>query len=137
YSILCHFALAVVGVSAVRDSDAVIENRMLELKAETGRQDIITLRKSAAIGSPMTLFSAWLRGQFDALALSFRVLFGRGGGSSKKYMDQINQIEAEQFGYLDALPETRTTAAPPGQRQIGFGTSEAETEAPKVPAPWI
>src|SRR5262245_15682040 len=87
YSILCHFALALLGVSAVRDSDAVIENRMLELKASTGRQDIITMRKSAAIGSPLTLISAWVRGQFDALALSFRVLFG-GRGSTKKYMEQ-------------------------------------------------
>src|SRR5262249_15528549 len=122
---------------AVRDSDAVVENRMLELKAATGRQDIITLRKSAAIGSPVTLMSAWIRGQLDALALSFRVLFGRGGSSSKQYMEQINQIERDQFGHLDALPEARPA-------QIGFVTTEAKSDAPKAevqgpksPAPWI
>jgi len=137
WSIAFHFTLGLIGVQSVRDSDAVVENRMLELKAETGRQDIITLRKSAAIGSPMTLFSAWLRGQFDALSLSFRVLFGRGCGSSKRYKEQIDQIEAEQFGYLDALPSTTLAQSVPGQRQIGFGSNEAETEAPKTPRNWI
>jgi hypothetical protein len=37
YSIAVHFCAALIGVSAVRDSDAVVENRMLELKAETAR----------------------------------------------------------------------------------------------------
>jgi len=44
-----------------------------ELRAETARQDIVTLRKSAAIGSPLAFLSARLRGYFDAVTLSFRI----------------------------------------------------------------
>ena len=60
YSIGVHFAAALNGVSAVRDSDAVVENRMLELKAETARQDLITGRKVTAIGSPLVIVFAHL-----------------------------------------------------------------------------
>ncbi|MGH9754725.1 MAG: hypothetical protein ACREA2_18260 [Blastocatellia bacterium] len=129
WSIVVHFSLALIGVQSVRDSDAVIENRMLELKAETARQDIITLRKAAAIGSPLALLSARLRGFFDAIALSFRLLFS-GGGFSKKYVEQINQIAAEQYGHLDALP----TPTSPAQRRPGF---VAGGPSPKAPARWI
>jgi hypothetical protein len=41
-------------------SDA--ENRMLELKAEPARHDLITARKTTAIGSPLVLIFAKLRG---------------------------------------------------------------------------
>ena len=118
WSIAVHFGLALIGVQAVRDSDSVIENRMLELKAQTARQDIITLRKAAAIGSPLALIAARTRGIFDAVALSFRSLRS-GGGFSKEYVEQINQIAAEQYGHLDALPTSPTTTLPV-QRKPGF-----------------
>lgn len=131
WSIAVHFALALAGVQAVRDSDAVIENRMLELKAATARQDIITLRKAAAIGSPLALVAAKLRGLFDALALSFRLLFS-GGGFSKKYIEQINQVAAEQFAYIDALSPASGQTALPAQHQPRF-----VSQSPKAPAQWI
>ena len=96
------------------------------------RQDIITLRKAAAIRSPLALLSARVRGIFNAIALSFRLLWS-GGGFSKKYIEQINQIAAEQYRHLDALP-----SAPPGgsalpaQRKPGF-----VSQSPKAPARWI
>lgn len=118
WSIVVHFSLALLGVQAVRDSDAVTENRMLELKAATARQDIITIRKAAAFGSPFALLAARLRGVFDAIALSFRLLFS-GGGFSKKFLAQINQVAAEQYGHLDALP-SQPTQVFQTQRRPGF-----------------
>jgi hypothetical protein len=102
YSIGIHFAAALIGVSAVRDSDAVIENRMLELKAETARQDLITARKTAAIGNPLVLIFAKLRGFFDAVSLSFRLLF-QGGGFAKSYVEQIETIAKTQYAHLDNI----------------------------------
>ena|SRR5215475_8652411 len=96
------------------------------------RQDIITLRKAAAIRSPLALLSARVRGIFNTIALNFRLLWS-GGGFSKKYIEQINQIAAEQYRHLDALP-----SAPPGgsalsaQRKPGF-----VSQSPKAPAQWI
>jgi hypothetical protein len=98
YSIAIHFCAALIGVSAVRDSDAVVENRMLELKAETARQDLITARKAAAIGSPLVLVFAKLRGFLDSVSLSFRLLF-RGGGFAKSYVEQLERfLSAARFG---------------------------------------
>jgi hypothetical protein len=98
YSLAIHFAAALIGVSAVRDSDAVVENRMLELKAETARQDLITAQKSAAIGSPLVLIFAKVRGFFDSVSLAFRLLFRR-TGFAKNYVEQIDQIAREQYSY--------------------------------------
>jgi hypothetical protein len=119
WSIVVHFSLALIGVQAVRDSDSVIENRMLELKAATARQDLVTARKAAAIGSPLALIAAKTRGFFDAIALSFRLLFSR-SGFSKKYMQEINQVAAEQYTHIDALPSAQTTQVLPTQRRPGF-----------------
>lgn len=133
WSIAVHFALALVGVQSVRDSDSVIENRMLELKAATARQDLITARKAMAIGSPLTLIAAKTRGFFDSLGLSFRLLFS-GGGFSKKEMEQLRQIEDEQYSYLDALPDARPTTTLPAQRRPGF---VSEDTSPKASRNWI
>jgi len=108
YSIAIHFAAALIGVSSVRDSDAVIENRMLELKAETARQDLVTARKAAAIGNPLVLVFAKLRGFFDAVSLAFRLLF-RGGGFAKEYVRQIEAVAQVQYAHIDRL------TAPHGQ----------------------
>ena len=131
WSIAFHFGLALIGVQAVRDSDAVVENQMLELKAATARQDIVTLRKTAAIGSPLALLSARVRGIFDAIAFSFRLLWS-GDGFSKKYIEQINHVAAEQFAHLDALPTSAPTLSP--SRKPGFLNQDTN---PKAPARWI
>jgi hypothetical protein len=102
YSLAVHFTAALIGVSAVRDADAVVENRMLELKAETARQDLITARKTAAIGNPLVLIFAKLRGFFDAVSLSFRLLF-RGGDFAKSYVEQIETIARTQYAHLDNI----------------------------------
>jgi hypothetical protein len=74
YSIVLHFIIALLGVTAVRDSDAVATHRRLELKAETARQDLMTLRKAAMLGNPLVLFAAKLRGFLDGVRLARELL---------------------------------------------------------------
>lgn len=74
YSIVLHFIIALLGVTAVRDSDAVATHRRLELKVETARQDLLTLRKAAALGNPLVLIAAKLRGLFDGVKLARQIL---------------------------------------------------------------
>jgi hypothetical protein len=74
WSIAVHFALALLGVSAVRDSDAVVENRMRELKAEAAPLDILSIRKAAASGNWLLLLAARLRGLLDGVALAKNLL---------------------------------------------------------------
>lgn len=106
WSVAIHFGLALVGVTAVRDSDAVIQNRMLELKAETARQDVITIRRAAALGNSIVLISAKVRGWFDAFGLAYR-LVRSGERFGERYLQQINEITRVQFSHLE------TTAIPP------------------------
>lgn len=119
WSIAVHFALALVGVTLVRDADAVIENRMLELKASTARQDIITTRKAAAIGNALVLVSAKVRGFFDAWGLAWQLLWKKGTFTADT-LKQLDTIAKEQFGHLDgdglsAWP--KTLSAPKGPRR--------------------
>jgi hypothetical protein len=102
WSIVVHFALALIGVSAVRDADAVIENRMLELKAETARQDIVTTRKAAAIGNPLVLLSAKVRGALDAAGLAFKLL-RNGSNFAEDYLSQIDRVGRHQFTHIDGV----------------------------------
>jgi hypothetical protein len=74
WSITVHFALALLGVSAVRDADAVVEHRMRELKAKAAPQDILTIRKAAAAGNPLVFLAARLRGMLDGVALASKLL---------------------------------------------------------------
>jgi hypothetical protein len=105
--------LALIGVQAVRDSDSVVANRILELKAATARQDLITARKATAIGSPLALITANVRGFFDSVSISFRLLF-RGGGFAKEYVEQIEVIAKTQYSHLDniTMPHGRQYPAP-------------------------
>jgi hypothetical protein len=96
YSILAHFTIALVGVSLVRDSDSVVAHRMLELKAATSQQDLITARRAAAIGSPLVLMFAWIRGFFDSVSIAFRLLF-RSGGFPKSYLSEVETMARQQF----------------------------------------
>jgi hypothetical protein len=130
YSIGVHFAAALIGVTMVRDADAIVQNRILELRAETGRQDLITARRAAAIGSPLALIAAKIRGFFDAVGLSFRLLKS-GGGFSKEYIEQINEIEREQYGYLNALPSGQQRTLP-GSRKPGFLNQDDVDTGPKA-----
>lgn len=121
WSIAFHFGLALIGVQAVRDSDAVVENQMLELKAATAAQDIITAQRSSAIGNPLVLITAKLRGFFDAMFLALRLLFRR-GNFARQYLDQIDAL----------APSYQAQAVT--QRRPGF---VAQNPPPKAPAPWI
>jgi hypothetical protein len=74
WSIAVHFALALVGVSAVRDYDAVAESRIRELKADAAREDIVTIRRAAVGASPFLLLAAKLRGWLDGIGLAYKLL---------------------------------------------------------------
>jgi hypothetical protein len=128
YSIGIHFAAALIGVAAVRDADAVIENRMLELKAETARQDLITARKTSAIGNPIVLLFMKFRGFLDACSLAIRLLF-RGGSFAKDYVEQIETIAKTQYAHLNQI-------TPPHGRQFPRQVSHfpTVTTPPKGPA---
>jgi hypothetical protein len=127
WSIVCHFTLALIGVSLVRDSDSVVANRMLELKAETARQDLITSRRAAAIGSPVVLVFANLRGFFDSISIAFRLLF-RGGGFAKSYIEQVETIAKTQYSHLDDI------TTPHGQPFPRSVTNFPGSSPPKGPA---
>jgi hypothetical protein len=100
WSIAVHFALALVGVTLVRDADAVIEDRMLELKAQTARQDIITTRKAAVLGNALVLVSAKIRGFFDAWGLAWSLLWKKGTPAAD-ILRQLDTLAKEQFSHLD------------------------------------
>jgi hypothetical protein len=92
YSLAFHFALGLLGVQAVRDSDAVVENHMLELKAATAAQDIITTQKAAAIGSPIVLLAAKVKGFFDGCGLALRLLF-RGNDFTRQALAELDSLQ--------------------------------------------
>jgi hypothetical protein len=97
WSLVVHFALALVGVSAVRDTDPVTANKILELKAETARQDLITIRKAAALGNPFVLFAARIRGLMDGLKLAREIISDKSGTS-------LNfDVRVEELGGPDNL----------------------------------
>jgi hypothetical protein len=77
WSITLHFTLALLGVAAVRDSKPVVAHKILELKAETAKQDLITIRKAAMLGNPLALFAAKLRGLLDGAKLARELLDGK------------------------------------------------------------
>lgn len=97
WSIAIHFTLALIGVSAVRDSDPVTANTILELKAETARQDLVTIRKAAALGNPLVMLAAKLRGLLDGVRLASRILRDNSDASSDY------GIEIDEPGGRDAL----------------------------------
>jgi hypothetical protein len=93
YSIAIHFILALLGVTAVRDTDAVAMHRRLELKAETARQDLVTLRKATMLGNPLVLFAAKLRGFLDGVKLARELLGDRSGCSTSERPKQADGID--------------------------------------------
>jgi hypothetical protein len=101
WSIVLHFGLALLGVSAVRDADSVVENRMRELKAEAAPLDILAIRKAAAAGNPLVFLAARLRGLLDGVALASKLLRDKPGPSagdldgSGGNTDASNQVSKE------------------------------------------
>ena len=93
YSIVLHFIIALLGVTAVRDSDAVATHRRLELKAETARQDLVTLRKATMLGNPLVLFAAKLRGFLDGVRLAREMLRDSSGCPPSERLRQSDGID--------------------------------------------
>jgi hypothetical protein len=110
WSIIAHFALGLLGVQAVRDSDSVVENRMLELKAETAATDIITTQRAAAIGSPVALLAAKVRGFLDGCFLALRLLF-RGNDFTKDALAELDSLQPRAV----STPARRIGLAPTGE----------------------
>jgi hypothetical protein len=101
WSIAVHFTLALVGVAAVRDSNPVVAHRILELKAETAKQDLITLRKAAMLGNPLALFAAKWRGLLDGVRLARELLAGK-ADLPVEYAAQTDEITKERPKQIDA-----------------------------------
>src|SRR6266508_6696869 len=74
WTIAVHFSLALIGVSAVRDADAVVEDRIRKLKAEAVQEDILTTRRAAINDNPLVLAAARLRGFLDGVSLAVNLL---------------------------------------------------------------
>jgi len=74
WTIAVHFSLALIGVSAVRDSDAVVEDRIRKLKAEAVQEDILTTRRAAINDNPLVLIAARIRGFLDGVSLAVNLL---------------------------------------------------------------
>jgi hypothetical protein len=106
WSIVVHFTLALIGVSAVRDSDPVKAHAILELKAETSKQDIETLRKAAAFGNPAVLLAAKLRGFLDGMKMAHKLLTDSSGlpPVSDRHDDEFGRIPGRNGLYLAELP---------------------------------
>ena len=79
----------------MRDSNPVVAHRILELKAETAKQDLITLRKAAMFGNPLVLFAAKLRGLLDGVRLARELLSGK-ADLPAGYASQIGEIKSHE-----------------------------------------
>ena len=58
----------------MRDSDAVVEDRIRKLKAEAVQEDILTTRKAAINDNPLVLTAARIRGFLDGVSLAVNLL---------------------------------------------------------------
>jgi len=74
YALVVHFALALIGVSTVRDYDAVAEHRVRELKADSVEQDLLAIRRAAAGDSSFLSLAAKVRGWLDGISLAYALL---------------------------------------------------------------
>lgn len=107
WSIVIHFTLALVGVSAVRDSDPVTANTILELKAETAREDLVTIRKAAALGNPLVMIAAKLRGLLDGVRIA-RLILSDNSKSSSDYGVEIDELGDRDTLFLTS-PQTEAS----------------------------
>jgi hypothetical protein len=83
----------------------VVAHKILELKAETAKQDLITLRKAAMLGNPLVLFAAKLRGLLDGARLARELLGGKvdlpAGHATQ--IDEITRGRPEQINVWSGL----------------------------------
>lgn len=126
WSFAVHFAIGLVLIPMVRDSDPVIAARQLQLRAETAQEDQILARLAFALASPFALFGARIRGLLDGLWLGFRLAFNRQGFSPKTYVDNLNSLHRAKFGHIEGKqhkesdyqwPTTLPIVADPQQRR--------------------
>jgi hypothetical protein len=135
WSIVVHFTLALVGVAAVRDSNPVVAHKILELKAETAKQDLITLRKAAMLGNPLVLFAAKLRGLLDGARLA-RELLGGKVELPAGYDGQIDEITKGRSEKLNIWSGLYLPGASREDAQSGNATdSSGVSESLGFPAP--
>jgi hypothetical protein len=74
WALAVHFGLALVGVSAVRDKDALATSRIREMQANAAEHDILTIRRAAAGNHPLLLLAARIRGWLDGMELAYNLL---------------------------------------------------------------
>lgn len=139
WSIIVHFSLALVGVAAVRETDAVVANRILELKSEAARQDILTVRKAAALGSPLVLFAAKLRGSLDGAMLARDLLRDKSGLPSESGQPPQNGTgtdgkrsgqSAQVISLFAAYPKPQARVDIPATTEVGNpATTEDNTSS--------
>jgi hypothetical protein len=98
WSIVLQFMLALLGVSAVRDSDAVIKDRVRQLKSEAARDDILSIRRATAEDNPLLLLAAKLRGFLDGLSLALRLLRDKSDVSP----NYVNRVQENRENLLSA-----------------------------------
>src|SRR5262245_59391868 len=89
WSIAIHFSMALIGVTAVRDADAVVEDRIRKLKAEAVQEDILTTRRAAINDNPLVLAAARLRGFLDGMSLAANLLRDKPDISAKEDVGRI------------------------------------------------
>ena len=123
WSIALHFTLALLGVAAVRDSNPVVAHKILELKAETAKQDLITLRKAAMLGNPLALFAAKLRGLLDGAKLA-RELLGGKVDIPADYTTRIDEITRGRLDQINVWSGLYLPGAFPENSQSGNKTNQ-------------
>jgi hypothetical protein len=101
WSIALHFALALFGVSAVRDADAVVKDRVRQLKSEAAREDIVSIRNAAAGDNSLLLLAAKLRGLLDGVSLALKLLRDK-PASAPEPIDRESRLLTEETGDLSS-----------------------------------
>jgi hypothetical protein len=101
WSFAIHFAIGLIMIPMIRDSDPVIANQMLTLRAETAQEDLVIARLAGALSSPFAMFGTRLRGWFDGVKLGFRLACNRQGFSPATYVTNLNTLAKSQFGHIE------------------------------------
>lgn len=91
-----HLGVALIAIPLIRQFDPVVAHRMLELKAETAREDLIVIRRAAAIGGTLASGAARVRGLFDQVGVAWNLLISN-QGFGKKFVAEMNKIAAERY----------------------------------------
>lgn len=125
WAFVVHFAIGLILIPAIRDSDPVVAARMLELRAATAQEDQIVSRLASALASPFALAGVWLRGQLDGMGLGWKLFRNKSGFSPRTYTENLNRLHTARFGHIegqkvlpastgpDALDTVRFSAAAP------------------------